>query len=186
MKDYLIKNLSYIKKNQKHFIEYANLAYDRFNFAYGNKSTTSFYRYYNFTTLCFGSKFYFKLFYDLQKLIKLYSKNNKLLWYQCWLNFHKENEVLDWHDHKECLFHGYVSIDSKNTVTEFENYKIKNEVGNIYIGPAYRKHKVNVLENFKGNRITLGFDVLSEKEINILYKKYGKINVNLGFIPIYI
>jgi hypothetical protein len=186
MKDYLVKNFNYINKNKKHFIQYANLANDRFNFAHGKKTFTSLYRYYNFSTLCVGSVYYFKLFYDLQKLIREYSKITKPLWYQCWLNFHKNNEVLNWHDHEECLFHGYVSIDPKKTKTEFEKYTIDNKIGNVYIGPASRKHKVNVLENFDGYRITLGFDVISEKEINMIYKKYGKVDVNLGFIPIVI
>jgi hypothetical protein len=76
MTSYFIDNLPYIKKNHNHFIEYANLAHKRFNFAYGNKtnfnqnSSTWFYRYYNITCLTIGSEFYYKLFYDLQTLIR--------------------------------------------------------------------------------------------------------------------
>ena len=51
------------------------------------------------------------------------------------------------------------SIDPKNTRTVFEGYDIKNEVGNIYIGPGYRKHKVEVDEHFDQPRITLGYDI---------------------------
>jgi hypothetical protein len=190
MKEYYIKNLSYIEKNKDHFIEYANLAHERFKVAYGNvfnqKSSTWFYRYYNITCLTFGSVLYFKMFEDLQKVIRKFSKTKKPLWYQSWLNFHKPDEVLDWHDHKECLFHGYISIDPKNSETEFEDYKIKNEVGNVYIGSPYKKHRVNVLKPFNGHRITIAFDVVSEKEIDIIYKKHGKIDINTGFIPIII
>jgi hypothetical protein len=187
MKDYIVKNFSYIEKNKEHFIRYANLAHERYKFAYGdNKSSTWFYRYYNISTLTVGSKYYFKMFEDLQKLIRKISKTKKPLWYQSWLNYHKQNEVLNWHDHNNCLFHGYISIDPKETETEFENYKIKNKTGNVYIGPAYKKHKVNVLKSFEGYRITIAFDVISENEIKKMYKKDGEININLGFIPIVI
>jgi len=192
MTSYFIDNLPYIKKNHNHFIEYANLAHKRFNFAYGNKtnfnqnSSTWFYRYYNITCLTIGSEFYYKLFYDLQTLIRKISNHKKPLWYQSWLNFHKPSEVLDWHNHSECLFHGYISIDPKETETEFENYKIKNEIGNVYIGNGQLKHKVNVLKPFEGYRITIAFDVISEDEINTIYKKYGKIDINTSFIPIFV
>ena len=188
--NYIIKNFPYIKENHNHFIEYANLAHQRFNFAYGNKtsfnqnSSTWFYRYYNITCLTFGSSLYYKLFSDLQSLIKEIAKNKKPLWYQSWLNFHKPNEVLNWHDHKDCLFHGYISIDPKESETEFEDYKIKNEIGNIYIGKPEKKHKVNVLKPFDGHRITIAFDVVDENCINDIYKNFGKLDVNTGFIPI--
>ena len=190
MNNHIIKNFSYIKENQNHFIGYANLAHERFKCAYGNKfnniSSTWFYRYYNFACLTVGSTLYYKMNYDLQKLIREHSNSKKELWYQSWLNFHKVNEVLDWHNHPECLFHGYISIDPKETETEFESYKIKNEIGNVYIGNGQLKHKVNVLKPFEGYRITIAFDVISEDEINTIYKKYGKIDINTSFIPIFV
>ena len=188
--NYIIKNFPYIKENHNHFIEYANLAHQRFNFAYGNKtsfnqnSSTWFYRYYNITCLTFGSSLYYKLFSDLQNLFKEITNNKKPLWYQSWLNFHKSNEVLDWHNHYECLLHGYISIDPKESETEFEDYKIKNEIGNVYIGKPEKKHKVNVLKPYDGHRITIAFDVIDEDNVNSIYKKYGNIDINTGFIPI--
>ena len=188
--NYIIKNFPYIKENHNHFIEYANLAHQRFNFAYGNKtsfnqnSSTWFYRYYNITCLTFGSSLYYKLFSDLQNLFKEITNNKKPLWYQSWLNFHKPNEVLDWHNHYECLLHGYISIDPKESETEFEDYKIKNEIGNVYIGKPEKKHKVNVLKPYDGHRITIAFDVIDEDNVNSIYKKYGNIDINTGFIPI--
>ena len=188
--NYIIRNFSYIKENHNHFIEYANLAHQRFNFAFGNKtsfnqnSSTWFYRYYNITCLTFGSSLYYKLFSDLQNLIKEIAKHKKPLWYQSWLNFHKPNEVLDWHNHYECLLHGYISIDPKESETEFEDYKIKNEIGNVYIGKPEKKHKVNILKPYDGHRITIAFDIIDEDNVNSIYKKYGNIDINTGFIPI--
>ena len=190
MKDYTIKKIPYVEKNIKHFIEYANIAHERYKIAFGNYnnnvSSTWYYRYYNITCLTFGSKLYYKLFKDLQKIIRKFSKTKKPLWYQSWLNFHKQDEVLDWHNHVDYLCHGYISIDPKNSETEFEGYKIKNESGKLYIGPGLRKHRVNVLKPFEGHRITIAFDVMSYKEVEIAYKKHGIKNVNTSLIPIYI
>jgi hypothetical protein len=75
---------------------------------------------------------------------------------------------------------------TKWSETEFEDYKIKNKIGNIYIGPPYKKHRVNILKPFNGQRITIAFDVISENEIDTVYKKHGKLDINTGYIPIVI
>jgi len=185
---YLIKNLSYIKNNQKEFIKTSELAHKRFVFTYGKPfnemSTTWFYRYYNLTTLTVGCPLYYKFFKDLQKIIRKFSKHKKPLWYQCWLNFHEQHEVLDWHFHKDSLFHGYVSIDPKHTETTFKKYTIKNEVGKLYLGYSYQHHKVKILTPFQGKRITVAFDIVDEEILQKLYKKVGTIDINAGFIPV--
>jgi len=186
---YLTKIIPYIKNNKNKFIKDAILAHKRFNFVYGsetNKSPTQLFRYYNLTNLTFGSIYFFNLYKELQKIIRKFSNHNKPLWYQSWLNFHSSNEVLDWHKHHHSCFHGYISIDPKDTETEFENYKIKNEVGKVYIGSSGLKHRVNLLKPYEGKRITIAFDVFTEKEVKIMYKKYGNIDVNTGLTPIYL
>jgi hypothetical protein len=71
--------------------------------------------------------------------------------------------------------HGYISIDPKNTNTEFEGYSIENRPGQIYIGSAFTRHRVVNKERFDGKRITLGFDLIEPMDCNIL---------NRGFIPL--
>jgi len=185
MKEYVIKELPYIKDNKETFIKNANLAHERFVFNYGvpfNKmSSTWFYRYYNIATLTMGCTMYYKFFIDLQKIMRKTANNNKPLWYQSWLNFHDQNEMLDWHNHPDCLLHGYVSIDPKETETEFKKFKIKNETGKMYIGPGGYMHRVNVLKPFDGKRITIAFDVVSEKN---LLKAKDTVDVNTGFMPL--
>ena len=92
MKNYLLKNLSYVKDNKKNLLELCILHIRRFMFTYGKPfnqmSSTWFYRYYNLTTLTIGLPLCYKLFVDLQKSIREYANNNDPLWYQCWLNFH--------------------------------------------------------------------------------------------------
>lgn len=186
MGEYLLKNLSYIKDNQEEFIKGANLAHERFVFNYGKTfnqmSSTWFYRYYNLSTLTVGSPLYHKFFIDLQKIIREYSNTDIPLWYQCWLNFHDESEVLKRHNHPDCLFHGYVSIDPQDTETAFDDYTITNEVGNLYIGQAGLMHQVNVLTPFNGKRITIAFDVVDEQHFN--RNATNDVDVNTGFIPV--
>jgi hypothetical protein len=185
MKNYYLNNLKYIKDNQKALIKDAELCNDRFKFNFKDQiSTTWYYRYYNFASLSVGTNYYY-VFKQLQKIIRKFVKHNKPLWYQCWLNFDYQDKVLNWHNHIECDYHGYISIRPHNTETQFENYTIKNKVGNIYIGDPYLKHRVNVIKPFNTPRITLGFDIVSEKSIKYLYKKYGKIDINTAYIPIY-
>ncbi len=184
-KKHMLTNLSYVKKNLKHFKEYAYLAHERFDFVYKEKTPTECYRYYNFINLLTGSNQYYKMFKDIFKIIRKYSNTKKPLWMQCWLNIHDENQLLKWHTHYDSLFHGYISIDPKNTETVFENYTIKNKIGNVYIGPSYRHHKVVNKKPYKDKRITIGFDVIDEKIIKKVYAKHGKIDFNLSFLPVY-
>jgi hypothetical protein len=104
---------------------------------------------------------FYNLFEDLVSVIKEHTNNTKPLWFQSWINYHMPDQVLNWHDHQS-VFHGYISLDPKLTKTVFEDYEIENQIGNIYIGSGYRKHKVEVLENFDTPRITIGFDVLTQ------------------------
>jgi len=186
MKDYELINLQFIKDNKEEFIKNANLAHKRFVFNYGKTfnemSSTWFYRYYNLAALTVGCPLYYKFYKELQKIIRRKVNNDKPLWFQSWLNFHSQDEVLKWHNHPDCLFHGYVSIDPKRTETEFKDYKIKNETGTLYIGEAALMHRVNVLEPFEDKRITIAFDIVDEK----CFKKnmVNNIDVNTGFIPV--
>ena len=182
--EYSLYQCDYIIKNKDRFIEDAYIAKERFKFNYPEKSSTWFYRYYNATSLFFGSVYYFNFLKNFKKLIRKYVNTRDPLWYQMWLNFDDNNSLLDWHNHQECLIHGYVSIEPQNTITKFEEYEIKNKIGNIYIGKPYKLHKVVSLDFFKDKRITLGFDIIDKHNINIIYKKKGYIDINLSFIPI--
>lgn len=187
--NYILYNLNYIKKYNNHFVEYADLALKRFSFAYKKPqiASTYHYRYYNFFQLVSGSTHYHKLYRDLITIVKKYINSNEKLWLQCWVNYHKKNEVLDtlgWHSHNECKAHGYISILPHNTETHFEKYKIQNNIGNVYVGDPDKKHKVVNLSDFDDIRITIGFDVLNEKYYKELISSYGEIDINLGYLPI--
>ena len=105
---------------------------------------------------------------NIKQVVRNTLGTNQPLWMQCWMNFHKQKEVLKWHDH-HFPYHGYVSIDPKNSTTEFKQgslrYNIENVVGNIYFGPGDRIHKVIVNNDYSGPRITIGFDILDEPSV---------------------
>jgi|SRR6056300_609528 len=116
------------------------------------------YSMYNIFSLSPNSIVLNKVCLELRKVIRDFLKTDEPLWFQSWLNFHYEGEVLKRHTH-EWPFHGYISVRPNNTTTVFDDYEIKNEIGNIYIGPGNLYHKVIVDETFDEPRITLGFDV---------------------------
>jgi|TARA_B100000900_G_scaffold286242_1_gene245374 hypothetical protein len=184
-KKYTLTNFSYVKKNLQHFKSYAFIGHKRFKNVFGEKDATAFYNRYNCINLLGGSSHYYKLFKDVFKTIRKYSNTVKPLWIQCWLNIHDENQLLKWHTHYDSLFHGFICIDPKHTETVFENYTIKNKIGNVYVGPSNIHHKVVNKKPFVGERITIGFDILDESIIKKIYKKEGKEKLNISFIPVY-
>tara|TARA_R110002124_G_C8704758_1_gene494303 strand:+ start:146 stop:670 length:525 start_codon:yes stop_codon:yes gene_type:complete len=156
-----------IQNNHSLFVDKCNKTYERITYLINNKDTTWNYNLYNVFTVTAGDVYFHKLFKELVNIIKNYHKKDEPLWVQCWLNYHSDKQVLDWHDHK-WLFHGYISIDPKDTKTIFENgFEVKNKPGNIYIGPCNVKHKVVVEKPYSGYRITLGFDVINEPNYQI-------------------
>ncbi len=135
------------------------------------KETTWLYYEYNIFSFTYGYKEYHELFKDINGAIREFVRHNDPLWFQCWLNYHNQDEVLDWHDHKGGILHGYVAIDPKNTTTEYEQgFGIDNEPGYIFIGKTDTpdmRHRVVVNEPFEGPRITLGFDVYDSKALDL-------------------
>jgi hypothetical protein len=125
-----------------------------------NRDLTWSYQSYNIWALTSPSPVWFQLYQDLIEVIKKHRKWEIPLWLESWANIHRDHKVLDWHTHYWPI-HGYISIDPKNTVTEFEEYKILNNIGQIYIGPGRRLHRVvsNEFTDFSTPRITVGFDL---------------------------
>ena len=181
--NYQIHNLKYIKDEFTGFINDCESAKERINFIFPNDSTTGAYDVYNIFSLTSGSLRFYRLYKDIQKIIREYLKTDEPLWLQSWLNYHNIDEVLDWHTHVGNSAHGYVSINPMKTKTIFEKYEVVNEVGKLYIGEPYVRHKVEVLENFNRPRITIAFDVLTQYDLNKTIKEVGN-KINLSHIPI--
>ena len=170
--------------NQQQFIDECHEAKTRFDVLFfPERSSTWLYRKYNMFSLTAGSVIFYNLFEEIKSLVREHANHDNPLWFQSWMNFHMPNEVLDWHKHHHSIFHGYVSILPHKTKTQFKNnldfYELHNEVGNIYIGPSYKYHKVEVVENYQTPRITIAFDIFDSS-----LKSITKNNPALSIFPI--
>lgn len=135
-----------------------NLAIIKFQKQFPRKDSTWTYKFYNTFSLTATSPLFYELLTDLKTVIREYVGDDRPLWFQSWINYHHSYQLLDWHNH-DWPFHGYISIDPKQSKTIFREYEIENQIGKIYIGPGHREHKVEAIEHFSSPRITLGFDV---------------------------
>ena len=150
--DYKIYQSKYIVEHQSEIIEQCCKVKQNYN----GDMTLDYFKY-NIFSLTAGYYTFYEIYKELILLVK--SKlGNKRMWMQAWLNYHNHDQVLGWHNH-DWDYHGYISIDPKNTVTEFRDYKIENKVGQIYFGPGQREHRVVCLDEFSDTRLTIGFDV---------------------------
>lgn len=156
---YKIFKYQYIVDQQKFFIEDIEIALKTFYNFFNTNDYTWNYKFYNTFCITSASLLFYNLFSTLKFIIRDFVGDQRPLWVQSWINYHQYNELLDWHNHY-WPYHGYICIDPKDSQTVFENYNIKNEIGNIYIGRGYKKHKVICNDNFTKSRITIGFDVL--------------------------
>lgn len=153
--DFIVNNIDYI-------ISDCYLAHDKFKSIFPDVDSTWTYDKYNIFCLTSPSPYFYNIYKDLIFCIKDYFRYQDIdggpFWIQSWLNFHKQEEVLDWHDHN-WPFHGYMSIDPKKSKTVFHDFHIDNEIGFIYVGEGHKQHKVEVIEPYDGERITIAYDM---------------------------
>lgn len=185
--NYSLFQIEFINERQTKFLESANDVSERIkhflNLQKDSKDITWFYQHYNVFTATCGDKNFYDLFVAINLAIKEYLKIHNvkmdgMMYMQSWLNNHNFDEVLKLHDHA-CPIHGYVSIDPKKSKTVFTDgiedniiYEIENKPGLVYIGPGKRFHRVENLERWDGQRLTVAFDLNDEK------------NRHLSFIPL--
>lgn len=163
MSDYRIQKSQVILEYHEHFVRECYDVHERFKKLFPDKDSTWGYGYYNIFAATSPSPIWYTLYKEVRDLVRDFTGDDRPMWIQAWLNFHHSNEVLDWHAH-DWPYHGYISIDPKGTRTVFEGYEIENEIGNIYIGPGHRQHKVIVDQEYDTPRITLGYDIQTDPE----------------------
>lgn len=153
------------------------------NEMFPGQDTTWAYGMYNVFALTAPSTTFYDIFNEVRKLVRDELGYDRPLWIQAWLNYHTQDQLLKWHDH--CFdYHGYISIDPKNTKTVFEEYEIVNKPGQIYFGLGNKFHRVEAVEPFDGVRTTIGFDIHTIPN-NPLVERYDeKPFKNMGMIPL--
>lgn len=189
---YLTMTIPGVEENLENIKTITQLGVDKFkrkfqqtNHMVRNDNITWQFTNYNVYNVCSCNQWFYDIYKTQIFAIKEYFKltNQEVpdqLWLQSWINSHTPNQVLKTHNH-DWPWHGYISIDPKNTRTVFtdkpngkELYSVENKVGQLYIGPGYRFHHVEVLEPFEGERITFGFDL----------EYRDRIMDNIGFVPV--
>lgn len=178
MKEHILKTSSLITENHQEFKKLCKVLSQFIKNEIGEKDTTWSYRDYNVFVASSSTYLFYKLYEEVRNIVRGFVGHDRPLWIQAWLNYTEcENleEILKPHFHG-FNYHGYVSIDPKNTTTIFNNgLEINNKVGQIYLGPGrgmeepYRydyDHYVKINERYSGHRITLGFDIASD--VNVL------------------
>ena len=161
--NYQIWSSDIITTHRDEIIESALHAEKLFENRFGSikdRDITWSYQSYNIWLLTSPSPTWYLLFKDLVEIIKNQRDWNTPVWMESWINLHKTERLLDWHTHHRPM-HGYISIDPKNTVTEFKEYSIINNPGQIYIGAGRKLHRViaNGPIDLSSPRITVGFDL---------------------------
>ena len=180
MKGHKLYESKTIINYKDNIISDCNLAFRIFQEKFDSDETTWMYEDYNIFSLTSSNILFYDLYKELNYCIRDYFGDQRPLWLGAWINYHandKVEESLGFHYHL-APYHGYISIDPKNTTTIFKNgLEIENKVGQIYIGPGQDwgnngdewDHKVVVNGPYEGNRITIGFDVTQEP--NIIHSK---------------
>ena len=165
-----------ILNNYSGFIEECYKTQQKFEDIFKLKDSTWNFSKYNIFNLTSTNILFYDLYKELNYHIRSFIGDDRPLWIQSWLNFHNYNQILKKHTHT-FPYHGYISIDPKKTTTVFDHFEIPNTSGQIYIGPGGNDyyHYVRTDEPFKGNRITIGFDILD---------KPNEYFTNLGIIPL--
>ena len=165
MHDYKIYKSDVIVDNHEEFVRICDHASKMLRREFRDATNTTWiYDRYNIFSNTAPNDLFYDLYKDLHKCIREYVGDDRKIWFQSWLNYLSYDEVenvLDMHGHGLDI-HGYISIDPKKTITEFVNFEVENEVGNIYIGPTgdEYQHRVKNTGLWEGSRITLGFDCI--------------------------
>lgn len=119
----------------------------------------------NAFSLCTLSIPFYRVYQQITSSIRDWVQDDRPLWMHCWLNYNTYESILNWHDHDDHnLLHGYISIEPKNTITEFKHFTVENKTGTLYLGLPGKEmiHRVVANEKFEGYRATLAFNVMDK------------------------
>jgi hypothetical protein len=179
MTDYTLYQSDYIANNQDLIFDDISRAHRLFTEIFPSKDSTWSYHMYNIFALTSPSTSFYQIYKELRNLIREQLGNDRPLWFQAWINYHTQDQLLKWHGH-DFEYHGYICIDPKNTKTVFENYEIVNKPGQIYFGPGHRQHMVEAITPFQGVRTTIGFDIVTTPSMDFIERPF----TNMGLMPL--
>lgn len=165
---FFLKNSNTILEDQQGVIDSLKKSTFKLQKTFNTENYTEIYSRYNIFSITSTDLLMYNLFEELKGFIRKNLNTDKPLWIQSWLNYQTQDDVLMWHNHK-WPWHGYISVDPKNTTTVFENWEIENKIGQIYFGDGGILHKVVVNAPYPDYRITIGYDVTDGMDNNNLF-----------------
>jgi len=183
MNDYILHQSQYIVDNTTEIFTSLDVAHTHFKTLFPENDSTWSYEKYNIFSLTAPSTVFYYIYKELRDLVRSQLGNDRPLWIQAWLNYHRPHEALTRHSHA-FDYHGYISLEPKKTNTVFDDYVIENKTGQIYFGPGGRYHSVEVLEPFNGYRTTIGFDVHTTPVSRLITSYVERPFINMSLIPL--
>jgi hypothetical protein len=142
--------------------------------------TTGVYRQYNLFLYPFAE--FHKLFKSVTQMFYLLNDEpNEMFYMQCWLNFYRAGEFIDWHHHwpKELkTWHGFYCVSGKGSHTSYrlppdlkQEIIIPTKLNQIVLSKSDGdKHKSSDW-NEDYPRITIAFDIVPQKHIGSFWDK---------------
>ena len=161
----------------------------------GDINSTWLYPVYNVFAASSPSKHFYEIYRFISESVKHYITEivgyypTCQVWIQAWINVHTHENLLKRHTHK-FPFHGYLSIDPKDSTTFFyynstgtpspgKDFRIQNAPGKLYIGPGHQFHEV-LCDKVDDYRITLAFNLITSDDADFNYNKID----GSSFIPL--
>ena len=184
-KDYILWQSPTIVKHLDLMKDDLDIAHRLFKKCFPDKDQDSTWTYtsYNIFAFTAPSSAFYQLYKELRNLIRGQLGDDRELWVQAWVNYHTDDKLIHRHHH-DFDYHGYISIDPKNTKTVFDDYEVINKPGQIYFGPGHRYHHVEAIEPFEGIRTTIGFDVHSTPQSPFITEYIERPFSNMGLFPL--
>jgi len=178
------------RKNAHAIEKYVSAKYSSFPTTYpGGSSTTKYYSYYNYLTLGFVGMN--KLYHTIQETFNACNTHawngnppDQEYYIQCWLNYYKKGEFIDWHGHltpESRGWHGFYCVDVEpNSSTTYrlngKELEIKSEDNLLVIGKSIDDvHRSSEWLEDKP-RITVAFDISPVKNFDGVYEKDGRVH----------
>lgn len=184
MTGYTLHQSEFIVNNMDDIFEDLKISHRLFEKMFPNKDSTWTYDRYNIFALTAPSTAFYQIYKEMRTLVRSQLGEDRPLWFQAWLNYHTPDQLLDWHEHG-FDYHGYISIDPKNTKTVFKEYEIINKPGQMYFGPGNRDHKVEAIgDRFDGVRTTIGFDIHTIPNSPYIKRYVERPYGNLSLMPL--
>lgn len=122
---------------------------------------------------------FYELYFEIQKMYKEISQDDKQMYIQCWLNFYNKGQFIDWHGHWGSgagSFHGFYCVDVEpNSFTSYK-FSIDNEQKYVDVDS---KNNLLVMGRTDGDqhkssewqqdypRITIAYDIVPKEYVPI-------------------